>query len=59
MYSGDLGDKDKKICFLKYLLHALFSFLDEFNHDQMVEKDMEANIRGNPILFCMCQLNFF
>ncbi|CAI9758105.1 unnamed protein product [Fraxinus pennsylvanica] len=47
VYSGGLGDKDEKTWYLKYLLRALFSFLDEFNRDQMVEKDMEAKIRGS------------
>ncbi|KAL2521985.1 Transcription factor jumonji (jmjC) domain-containing protein [Forsythia ovata] len=47
VYSRDLGNKDEKIWFLRYLLRTLFSFLDQFNSDQMMEKDMEAKIQGS------------
>ncbi|KAK4418955.1 Lysine-specific demethylase [Sesamum alatum] len=49
VFSGDPKDNKEKIQFHKYLLSFLLPFLEQFNHDQMMEKDMEAKIRGSAL----------
>ncbi|TKY47315.1 Lysine-specific demethylase JMJ25 [Spatholobus suberectus] len=47
--SGDLGvpqNKDEKIQHLRHLVRALYPFLEQFNHEQQLEMEMEAKIKG-------------
>ncbi|KAL2597850.1 hypothetical protein AAZV13_11G188000 [Glycine max] len=47
--SGDLGvpqNKDEKIRHLKHLVRALYPFLEQFNHEQQSEMEMEAKTKG-------------
>ncbi|KAK7387329.1 hypothetical protein VNO78_28050 [Psophocarpus tetragonolobus] len=47
--SGDLGvpqNEDEKIQHLKHLVQALYPFLEQFNHEQQLEMEMEAKIKG-------------
>ncbi|XP_020550775.1 lysine-specific demethylase JMJ25-like isoform X2 [Sesamum indicum] len=48
-FSGDPKDNREKIRFFKYLLSFLLPFLEDFNHDQITEKDIEAKIRGSAL----------
>ncbi|KAL0389134.1 UNVERIFIED_CONTAM: Lysine-specific demethylase [Sesamum calycinum] len=48
-FSGDPKDNREKIRFFKYLLSFLLPFLEEFNHDQITEKNIEAKIRGSAL----------
>ncbi|KAK3027596.1 hypothetical protein RJ639_042272, partial [Escallonia herrerae] len=45
-YSGFPANKNEKVRHLKYLVYALYSFLKQFNHEQMLEKETEAKIQG-------------
>uniref|UniRef100_A0A5B7AE35 Lysine-specific demethylase JMJ25 n=1 Tax=Davidia involucrata TaxID=16924 RepID=A0A5B7AE35_DAVIN len=45
-YSGLPENKDEKVQHLKYLVHVLYPFLEQFDNDQMMEKEMEAKIQG-------------
>ncbi|XP_052195517.1 lysine-specific demethylase JMJ27-like isoform X2 [Diospyros lotus] len=45
-YIGMPENKDEKICHLKYLVHLLYPFLKQFEHDQTMEKEIEAKILG-------------
>ncbi|KAH6804220.1 hypothetical protein C2S51_032467 [Perilla frutescens var. frutescens] len=46
VYSGDPKDNSEKIRLLKYLISFLLPSLEQFCHDQTMEKDMEAKIHG-------------
>ncbi|XP_059669624.1 lysine-specific demethylase JMJ25-like [Cornus florida] len=45
---GSPESKDEKIQHFKYLVHALYPFLEQFDHDQTREKKIEAEIQGLP-----------
>ncbi|CAA0813422.1 transcription factor jumonji (jmjC) domain-containing protein, partial [Striga hermonthica] len=47
LYSGDPKDDGQKIQCLKYLIGFLLPYVEQFCHDQMVEKTVEAQIRGS------------
>ncbi|KAK6127552.1 hypothetical protein DH2020_038710 [Rehmannia glutinosa] len=49
VYSGDPEDNREKLRSFKYLISFLMPFLEQFSHDQMVEKVMEAKIRGSSL----------
>ncbi|KAK7305597.1 hypothetical protein VNO77_43503 [Canavalia gladiata] len=47
--SQDFGvpqNEDEKIQHLKHLVRALYPFLEQFNHEQQLEMEMEAKIKG-------------
>ncbi|XP_057454556.1 lysine-specific demethylase JMJ26-like [Lotus japonicus] len=49
MNSGNLGmplNQDEKVQHLKHLVRTLYPFLEQFNHEQQLELEMEAKIRG-------------
>lgn len=54
-YSGIPLEKKEQINCLKYLANALHPFLKAFIHDQTIEKEIEAKIKGimHMILFPM------
>jgi len=39
-------NKDEKIRHLKHLVRALYPFLEQFNHEQQSEMEMEAKTKG-------------
>ena len=39
-------NQDEKIRHLKHLVQALYPFLEQFNHEQQLEMEMEAKIKG-------------
>ncbi|XAR73094.1 hypothetical protein NMG60_11006936 [Bertholletia excelsa] len=41
--------KEEEVPHSKYILHSLLPFLRNFNREQMMEKDVEARIRGLPL----------
>ncbi|THF97164.1 hypothetical protein TEA_003294 [Camellia sinensis var. sinensis] len=45
-YTGQPKSKDERIRHLKYLIYVLYPFLKQFDHDQTMEKEMEAKIQG-------------
>ncbi|CAN4083613.1 unnamed protein product [Withania somnifera] len=45
-YLGIPLENNEKINCLKYLVNALYPFLKKFIHDQTIEKEMEATIKG-------------
>ncbi|KAF5960823.1 hypothetical protein HYC85_002032 [Camellia sinensis] len=45
-YTGQPKSKDERIRHLKYLIYVLYPFLKQFDHDQTLEKEMEAKIQG-------------
>lgn len=45
-YLGIPQENNEKINCLKYLVDALYPFLKTFIHDQTIEKEMEASIKG-------------
>lgn len=45
-YLGIPQENNERINCLKYLVDALYPFLKTFIHDQTMEKEMEASIRG-------------
>ncbi|XP_020223398.1 lysine-specific demethylase JMJ25 [Cajanus cajan] len=44
--SGVPQNEDEKIQHLKHLLRALYPFLEQFNHEQQLEMEMEAKSKG-------------
>lgn len=52
-YLGIPQGNNKKINCLKYVVNALYPFLKTFIHDQTIEKEMEASIKGimHSVLF--------
>ncbi|XP_060194189.1 lysine-specific demethylase JMJ26-like [Lycium barbarum] len=48
-YLGIPQENNEKINCLKYLVNALYPFLKTFIHDQTIEKEMEAKIKGLPL----------
>ncbi|KAH7835738.1 hypothetical protein Vadar_029378 [Vaccinium darrowii] len=44
--AGEPKNEEEKIRQLKYLIYALSPFLKQFDHDQTIEKEMEAKIKG-------------
>lgn len=45
-YAGVPDSNDERIHHVKYLVHLLYPFLKQFDHEQELEKDMEAKIQG-------------
>lgn len=45
-YTGQPKSEDARIRHLKYLIYVLYPFLKQFDHDQTMEKEMEAKIQG-------------
>lgn len=39
-------NEDEKVQQMKHLLQVLYPFLEQFNHEQQLEMEMEAKIRG-------------
>lgn len=46
VYSGTPESEVEKIHHFKYLVSTLAPVLKQFDHDQMMEKEAEAKIRG-------------
>ncbi|KAK8468415.1 hypothetical protein PHAVU_006G022150 [Phaseolus vulgaris] len=44
--SGVTQNADEKIRHLKHIVRALYPFLEQFNHEQQLEMEMEAKIKG-------------
>ncbi|KAG5521910.1 hypothetical protein RHGRI_034210 [Rhododendron griersonianum] len=44
--AGVPDSKDERIHRLNYLVHVLYPFLEQFDHEQELEKNMEAKIQG-------------
>ncbi|XP_037495740.1 lysine-specific demethylase JMJ25, partial [Jatropha curcas] len=44
--SGMPVNRDEKVKHLRYLVHVLYPFLEQFDHEQMMEKEMEAQMQG-------------
>ncbi|GFY82738.1 transcription factor jumonji (jmjC) domain-containing protein [Actinidia rufa] len=45
-YTGEPESEEDKIRHLKYLVYLLHPYLKQFDHDQIIEKEMEAKIKG-------------
>lgn len=52
--AGVPDSKDERIHRLNYLVHVLYPFLEQFDHEQELEKNLEAKIQG---MSCTLTLN--
>lgn len=44
---------EEKMQYSKYILQKLLPFLNQLHKEQMVEKELEANVKGNSFLLLL------
>lgn len=55
---GQPKNEEERVRLLKHLIYALAPFLKQFDHDQTMEKEMEAKIKGIPSVLSVSIYSF-